>query len=74
MVVFFLSNGKYIDCLSLTYATRVTIRVVIVISRQYSQFSIIFVLASQYCSHSVMIVWIIIFYNTAHLRQGMNQR
>jgi hypothetical protein len=46
--------------LSLTYAISVAIRVAVVISREYSQFSNIFVLASQYRSHSAPLV------NAAH--------
>jgi hypothetical protein len=49
---YFSSNGRYIDYSSLTYATRVVLKVVIIV-RERSQPSIIFVLASQYRSHSV---------------------
>jgi hypothetical protein len=61
---FLISNGRYIDCLSLTYATSVVIKVIIVIRRKCSQFSIIFILASQYRSHSVLLV------NAAHCPRG----
>jgi hypothetical protein len=49
------SNGRYIDCSTLTYATSVAIRVVIVIRRKRCQPSVIFVLASQCRPHSVLL-------------------
>jgi hypothetical protein len=44
MLISFNSNGRYIDCSSLTYPAGVVMRVVTVITvirREYSQFSII---------------------------------